>query len=70
MKCHLMSLGYKLWRSIEKDYKIPDDLPIDINELNQYESNAKVLNAILNGSTNSMFVKVMQCNTTEHAWVK
>ena len=70
MKCHLMSLGYKVWRSVEKEYKIPDDLPIDINELDQYESNAKDLNAIFSGLTNSVFVKVMQCKTSKHAWKK
>ena len=59
MKCHLMSLGYKVRRSVEKEYKIPDDLPIDRDELDQYEANAKSLNATLSGLTNSVFVKVM-----------
>ena len=67
MKCHLMSLGYKVWRSVEKEYKIPDDLPIDKDELDQYDANAKALNAILSGLTNSMFVKFIQCKTTKHA---
>ena len=70
MKCHLMSLGYKVWRSVEKQNKIPDDLPIDRDELDQYEANAKALNAILSGLANSVFVKVMQCKTTKHAWEK
>ena len=70
MKFHLMSLGYKFWRYIEKEYKIPDDLPIDRDELDQYEANAKALNAILSGLTNSVFVKVMQCKTSKHAWEK
>ena len=46
MKCHLMSLGYKVWRSIEREYKVPDDLHIDKDELYQYEANAKSLDAI------------------------
>ena len=70
MKCHLMSIQYKVWRSIEKQYKIIDALPIDRDELDQYESNAKALNAILSGLTNSVFVKVMQCKTFKHAWEK
>ena len=67
MKCHLMSLGYKVRRSVKKEYKIPVDLPIDIDELYQYDANAKSMNAILSGLKNSMFVKVMQCKTTKHA---
>ena len=68
MMFHLMSLGYKVWRSVEKEYKLPNDLPIDRDELDQYEANAKSLNAILSGLTNSVFVKVMQSKTTKHAW--
>ena len=67
MKCHLMSLGYKVWRSVEKDYIVPADLPIDRDELDQYEANAKALNAILSGLKNSVFVKVMQCKSAKHA---
>ena len=70
MKCHLMSLGYKVWRFVERKYKIPDNLPIDKSELDQYEANVKALNAILSGLTNSVFVKVMQCKTSKHAWEK
>ena len=55
---------------VEKEYKVPNDLPIDGYELDQFESNAKGLNAILNGLTNSIFVNVMQCKTTKHAWEK
>ena len=41
MRCHLMSLGWKVWISFEKEYKVPDDLPTYRDELNEYESNAK-----------------------------
>ena len=70
MKFHLMSLGYKVWRSVEREYKVPDDLPIDQDELDQYEANEKSLNSILSGLRNSVFVKVMQCKTSKHAWEK
>ena len=68
MRCHLMSLGCKFWSSIEKGYKIPDNLPIDRDELGEDESNAKDLNAILKGLAYLVFVNVMQCTTTKHAW--
>ena len=70
MKCHLMALGYKVWRTVEIEYKVPDDLPIGRDDIEQYEANAKALNAILSGLTNLVFVKVMQCKTTKHAQEK
>ena len=66
IKWHLMSFGHKVWRSVEREYKVPDDLSIDRDELGQYEANAKSLNAILSGLTNSVFVKVMKCKTSKH----
>ena len=65
---HLMSLGCKIRSYVEKVYKIPDNLPTNRDELDEYESNVKALNAILKGLADSMFVKVVQCKTTKHAW--
>ena len=65
-----MDLGYKFWRSVEIEYKVPDDVPIDKKELSHYESNAKDLNAILSGLTYSVLVKFMQCKIAKHAWEK
>ena len=57
MKCHLMSLGWKVCEATEKEYKIDDQAPTDSVELSQYEGNSKTLNAILSGLTNSIFTK-------------
>ena len=65
-----MSLGWKVWEAIEKEYKIEDSLPIDILELYQYDNNAKSLNSILSGSTNYVFVKFMRCKIGKQAWDK
>ena len=70
MKCHLMSLGWKVWDETIKEYKIDDQTPIDSMQLAQYEGNAKSLNSILSGLTNSVFTKIMQCKTTNQAWDK
>ena len=70
MKCHLMSLGWKVWAATEKEYKTDDQAPTDPEELGQYEGNAKSLNAILSGFKNSVVTKVMQCKTTKQAWDK
>ena len=70
MKCHLMSLGWKVWETTEMEYKIRDILPTDSLELDQYEGNAKSLNAILSGLANSVFTNVMRCKTTKQSWDK
>ena len=59
MKCHLMSLEWKVHAIAEKEYKIKYHLPIDILELEKYEVNEKSINSILSGLTNSIFVKFM-----------
>ena len=60
MKWHLMSIAFKIWSYLEKGYKILEKLPTYIDELDEYESNAKALNEILKGLVYSVFVKVMQ----------
>ena len=70
MKCHLMSLGWKVWETTEKEYKIDDQAPTDPDELGQYEGNSKSLNEILSGLTNSIFTKVMRCKNSKQAWDK
>ena len=43
MKCHLMSLGWKVWEATEKEYKIGGQAPTYPEELGQYERNSKAL---------------------------
>ena len=62
-----MALGYKLWRIVEIEYKVPDDVPIDEGELAQYEANAKAINAILSGLIESIILKLIQWKTSKHA---
>ena len=69
MKCYLMSLGWKVWEATKKEYKIDDEAPTKLEELGQYEGNAKYLNAILSGLT-KVFTKVMRCKTAKQAWDK
>ena len=59
MKCHLMSLGWKVWATTKKEYEIDDQSPTNPEDLGQSEGNAKSLNAILSGLTNSVFTKFM-----------
>ena len=70
MKCHLVSLGWKVQETSENEYKIEYQAPAYSVELSQYEGNAKALNEILSGLTNSIFTKIMQCKTVKKAWDK
>ena len=70
MRCHLMSLGWKVWEATQKEQKIGNQYPTDIVELGEYEGNSKALNTILSGLTNSVFTKVMQCTSAKQAWDK
>ena len=65
-----MSLGWKVWEATEKDLNIGNQYPIGTIELGQYQGNAKALNAILSGLTNSVFTKVMQCTSAKQDWDK
>ena len=49
------------WRRIS----IPSSIPTDDVGKKQYETNAKVVNALLGSLTKSEFVKVMQLNTAK-----
>ena len=59
MNFYPRSLGLKAWETIEKEYKIGYQAPTDPEELGQYEGNAKSLNGILSGLTNSVITKFM-----------
>ena len=65
-----MSLGWKVWASIEKELKIGNQYLVETIELGEYEGNSKSLNTILSGLTNSVFTKVMQCTSSKQAWDK
>ena len=65
-----MTLGYKVWRTVETEYKVPNDVSIDEGELSLYEANAKALNEILSGLIESVLVKVMQWKTSKYAQEK
>ena len=59
MRFHLMSLGLKVWATTEKELNTGNQYPTDTIELREYEGNAKYLNTILSGLTQSIFTKVM-----------
>ena len=52
-------------KKLKREYKIADNLPTYILELDQYEGNAKALNSILSGLTKFLLVKFMQYKTAK-----
>ena len=67
MRCHLMSLGWKVWAATETEHNIGNQYPTDTVELGQSEGNTKALNAILSVLENTVFTKVMQCTSGKQA---
>lgn len=59
MRTFLQELGVDVWAIVEGGYQYLASIPIDIVGKKPYETNAKVINAILGSLTESEFVKVM-----------
>ena len=70
MRSYLQSMGADVWAIVEQGYQYLATIPIDPNEKNNYESNAKAFNAITGSLNESKFFKVMQLNTTKEMWDK
>jgi hypothetical protein len=56
-----MALGFDIWKSVVTGYTTPTTPPIDATGKNPSENNAKSMNVILCGLSESKFVKVMHC---------
>ena len=70
MKCYPISLGYRVWKFVEIEFKLPANIPTERYELERYEENEKFLNEIFSGLTQLVFVKFMKCKTTYLVWEK
>ena len=68
IKAFLQALGADVWAIVEGGYQYPASIPIDIARKKQYETNAKVVNAILGSLAEYGFVKFMQLNTAKAMW--
>lgn len=65
-----MSLGFDVWMSLVNGYTPPSNPPTDTDGKKAFENNAKTMNAILCGLSESVFVKVMHCESTQAMWEK
>lgn len=63
MSTYIMSLGLDVWRSVDTGYTIPSTHPTDVAAKRAFEINATNMNVILNGLLETIFVKVMHCDS-------
>src|SRR5271156_6609547 len=69
MRTFIMSLGAYVWEIVETGYRRPA-LVETKDEKSAFTFNAKAMNAILSGLTESEFVKVMHLQTAKDMWDK
>ena len=65
-----MYLGPEVWHLVLNEYTTPSTLPTDQDERKDYIANAKALNSITSGITDSEFTKVMNCGSVKEVWDK
>jgi hypothetical protein len=70
MKNYIMALRFDILQSIMIRYTSPKDPPIGNTEKKATENNAKAMNDILCGLSESKFVKVMHCESVKYIWDK
>jgi hypothetical protein len=70
MKTYIQAHGFDVWQSVVDGYKIPTIPPTDKDEKNLEENNSEDKNVIMNGLVDSVYVKVMHCNSTKEIWEK
>ena len=70
MTAYLISLGYDIWKAVRDGYKEPKNGPTTHDEIEYYENNARVVNAILAGLSETKFFKVMNYTLAKEMWDK
>eukprot|EP00253_Pinus_taeda_P008555 PITA_08555 len=67
---YLQSLGTDVWDIIETGYTFPSATPTDAAEKKKYETNAKVVNTLLECLSQTEFMKVMRYKSAKEIWDK
>ena len=70
MRVFLQAQGAEVWKVVVSKYIVPANPPTYNQGKKSYEDNSKAMNAILSGLTETIFVKVMHCETTKEIWDK
>ena len=70
MRVYLQAQGFDVWQAVVNGYNTPTSPPTDNNGRKLHEQNAKAMNGILSGLVESVFVKVMHCESAKEIWDK
>ena len=70
IKAYLQAQGFQVWNVALIEYQKPSTCPSDENNHRIYESNGKAKNALLNGLSDFVYVKVMHYKSTIEIWDK
>eukprot|EP00253_Pinus_taeda_P016192 PITA_16192 len=70
MTYYLMSLGPEVWHFCQNEYQTTSTLPTDQDDRKAYITNAKAMNSITSGITDSEFTKIMHCTSAKEMWEK
>ena len=68
MRVYLQSQGVDVWKEVMKRYNVIATPPTDHAAKKLYEDNSKAMNTILSSLAETLFVKVMHCETTKEIW--
>jgi hypothetical protein len=70
MKTFLQAHGFDVWKAVVDGYKAPATPPTDKDGKKLSENNLKAKNVILSGLVDSVYVKVMHCDSAKDIWDK
>jgi hypothetical protein len=70
MKTFLQAHGFDVWKSVVDGYTTPATPPTDKDGKKLSENNSKDKGTILSSLVDSVFVKVMHCDTAKDLWDK
>lgn len=70
MQGYLLSLSYKTWKAVEKQYVKPMNGMNTPDEIEAYEENEKAIDAIFNSLLETELTKVVSLETAHHVWEK
>jgi hypothetical protein len=70
MKTYVQAQGFDVWKSVVDGYKEPATPPTDNDGKKLSQNNSRDKNSILNGLVDSVYVKVMHCDSAKEIWDK
>jgi hypothetical protein len=64
------SIGFDVWQAVVDGYTTPTTPPTDKDGKKLSENNSRAKNVILNGLVDTVYVKVMHCDSAKDIWDK